>query len=73
MTRVILQDLSTARYCLAGMRPWFTRHGLNWQAFLDHGIAADELRATGDALIVPVIRAAEARETTAAHADHAAA
>ena len=62
MTRVILQDLRTARYCLAGVRPWFKRHGLNWQAFLDHGIAADDLRATGDALVDPVIRAAAERE-----------
>lgn len=62
MTRVTIQDLRDARYCLAGVRPWFRRHGLDWQAFLDCGIDADRLRATGDALVEPVIRIAEQRE-----------
>ena len=61
MTRVTIQDLRAARYCLAGVRPWFRRHGLDWQAFLDSGIEAEILRATGDALVEPVIRQAEAR------------
>lgn len=64
MTQVTIQDLRSARYCLAGVRPWFRRHGLDWQAFLDHGIAAEHLRATGDALVEPVIAAAEQRETS---------
>ena len=59
---VTIRDLRTARYCLAGVRPWFRRHGLDWQDFLDLGIAAERLTATGDALVEPVIRAAEARE-----------
>ena len=62
MTRVTIQDLRAARYCLAGVRPWFRRHGLDWQAFLDGGIEAGVLRATGDALVEPVIRQAEVRE-----------
>mgnify|MGYP005858222029 CR=1 FL=1 len=73
MTRVILQDLRTARYCLAGARPWFKRHGFNWQDFLTHGIAAERLIAADETLSRPVIRAAEAREaseTAAREADH---
>ena len=62
MTRVTIKDLRAARYCLAGVRPWFRRHGLDWQAFLDGGIEAETLRATGDALVEPVIRQAEVRE-----------
>jgi hypothetical protein len=69
VTRVTIQDLRAARYCLAGVRPWFRRHGLEWQAFLDSGIEADTLRATGDALVEPVIRQAEARETAVREAD----
>jgi hypothetical protein len=61
VTRVILQDLRAARYCLAGVRPWFQRHGFDWQDFLDHGIASERLQTTGDALIEPVIREAEIR------------
>jgi len=60
--RVTLQDVRSARYCLAGVRPWFRRHGFSWSEFLTHGIEAEPLRATGDALIDPVIRAAEDRE-----------
>ena len=59
--RVTLQDIRSARYCLAGVRPWFRRHGFTWSEFLGDGIDAERLRATGDALIDPVIRAAEAR------------
>lgn len=64
-----VHDLRAARYCLACVRPWFRRHGLDWQDFLAHGIDADRLRATGDALIEPVIRAAETREATARKPD----
>ena len=60
--RVTVQDIRAARYCLAGVRPWFRRHGLDWPAFLAHGISAARLRATGDALVEPVIRAAEMRQ-----------
>jgi len=62
VTRVTIQDLRDARYCLAGVRPWFRRHEFDWQDFLAHGIDADRLRATEDALVEPVIRIAEMRE-----------
>ena len=64
-TRVTIQDIRAARYCLPGVRPWFRRHGLDWQAFLDAGLPAETLRATGDALVEPVIAQAIARETAA--------
>ena len=64
-TRVTIQDIRAARYCLPGVRPWFRRHGLDWQAFLDDGIPAETLRATGDALVEPVIRMAEERASLA--------
>ena len=63
--RVTVADVRAARYCLAGVRPWFRRHGLDWQDFLARGIDAAVLRATGDALIEPVIRAAEMRSAQA--------
>ena len=65
LTRVTVQDIRAARYCLPGVRPWFRRHGLDWQAFLNVGISAETLLATGDALVEPVIAQAEARETAA--------
>lgn len=69
MTRATIQDLRAARYCLAGVRPWFRRHGLDWQAFLEGGIEAEILRATGDALVEPVILQAEARAAVMPEAD----
>ncbi|WP_220443977.1 hypothetical protein [Pararhodobacter zhoushanensis] len=63
--RVTIQDLRAARYCLAGVRPWFRRHGLDWQEFLETGIEAERLCATGDALVDPVIAVAMTRETKA--------
>jgi hypothetical protein len=62
VTKVTVQDLRTARYCLAGARGWFRRQGIGWGALLAEGVEAERLRATGDALVEPVIRAAEARE-----------
>jgi hypothetical protein len=60
---VTVQDLRAARFCFQGARPWFRRHGLDWQAFLADGLPADVLVATGDALVFPVI--AEARKRVA--------
>lgn len=62
MTTVCICDLRAARYCLAGARPWFRRHGFDWQDFLDEGVEAERLEATGDTLVARVVRAAEARE-----------
>ena len=72
-TRVTIQDIRAARYCLPGVRPWFRRHGLDWQAFLDAGLPAETLRATGDALVEPVIRMAEERTTGVSQAAAASA
>jgi hypothetical protein len=59
---VTTADLRAVGYCFAGVRPWFARHGFDWQAFIEQGISAERLRATGDALIEPVIRSAGLRE-----------
>ena len=61
MTRVLVQDLRVARLCMTGARLWFRRQGFNWQDFLDNGIEADKLLATGEALAEPVIAIAKAR------------
>ena len=62
MTRVTLQDLRASRLCFQGARPWFRRHGLDWQDFLANGLDAETLVQTGDALALRVIAIAEARE-----------
>ena len=65
MTRVHPCDLRAAKICFGGARPWFRRHGLDWQAFVAEGIAADRLEATGDALAFRVTAEARMREARA--------
>ena len=55
------EDIRAARLCFQGARPWFCRHGLDWQAFLAEGLPAEVLAATGDALALRVIAEAEKR------------
>lgn len=55
------EDIRAARLCFQGARPWFRRHGLDWQAFLADGLPAGVLAATGDALALRVIAEAEKR------------
>ena len=55
------EDIRAARLCFQGARPWFRRHGLDWQAFLVEGLSAEVLAATGDALALRVIAEAERR------------
>lgn len=46
-------------YCNRGLREWFAREGLDWAGFLKHGIAADTLRATNNAMAARAISKAE--------------
>lgn len=55
------EDIRAARLCFQGARPWFRRHGFDWQAFLAEGLPAEVLAATGDALALRVIAEAEKR------------
>lgn len=55
------EDIRAARLCFQGARPWFRRHGLDWQAFLAEGLPAEVLAATGDALALRVTAEAEKR------------
>lgn len=58
---VTINDLRAARMCGRSARPWFARHGLSWDTFITEGYDAEVIRATGDALALKVIAAAEAR------------
>ncbi len=37
-------------FCRSGSRDFFRAHGLDWDAFVRHGIPAEQLDATGDAM-----------------------
>jgi hypothetical protein len=42
--------------CTRGIRAWFKLHGFNYGHFLDNGIPASQLEATGDSFGVRVAK-----------------
>lgn len=42
-------------FCRGGARDWFRAHDLDWRDFVEHGIAAETLEATGDGLALAVV------------------
>ncbi|MFW6002385.1 MAG: hypothetical protein ACOCQD_03515 [archaeon] len=52
MTKMYVQDLRKAKYCLKGSRRMFKRLGLDWQDFLKNGIDVEELEKKVDDAMV---------------------
>lgn len=69
MTIATVRDLRALGLCHRGARDWFRTHGLSWHDFLDGGLPAETLEATGCALAHRVTAKARARE--AREAGHA--
>lgn len=42
-------------FCRGQSRQWFRAHGLDWREFVQRGIEADKLTATGDGLALAVV------------------
>lgn len=61
MVVVIHADMRALGYCNRGARQWFARHRLDWSDFLNQGIAAEQLLATGDAMAEEVVAIAKQR------------
>jgi hypothetical protein len=59
MTTVLHRHMRELGYCNRGARDWFARQGLSWPDFVEHGIDAEQLRATGDAMAERAIERAE--------------
>ncbi|MCM2480211.1 hypothetical protein [Serpentinimonas maccroryi] len=59
---VRIDDARAAGLCVHGARHWFERHGLDWRAFLQHGIGAEALLATGDAMALRAVEQAQRRQ-----------
>ena len=57
---VTIIHVRAAGLCVNGSRAWFTRHGLDFRAFLRDGLDAETLLATGDAMALRVVSYAEA-------------
>lgn len=48
--------------CSRGARDFFIRHNLDWSTFLQEGIDEELLIATGDAMALQVVEAANGRQ-----------
>lgn len=58
---VYVADHQSIGYCNRISRRWAARHGLDYADYVRNGIAATRLLGTGDALAIPVVRAAVRR------------
>lgn len=56
---VKMSHIREAKMCSRGARAFFERHELDWQAFLNEGIDAEKLKATGDFMAFEVVKVAE--------------
>lgn len=50
-------------FCNGQTREFFKRHGLDWNEFRHHGLPAEQLLATGDALAIALVHWAEECKT----------
>ena len=62
---VKLEDMHAVDFCNRGARSWFGERGLSWSEFVRHGIDAEVLLATGDAMAADVVAAAQQRQGAA--------
>jgi hypothetical protein len=58
---VTFADLRACRFCSHGARDWFKRHDLDYLSFVQHGLPAETLLATGDAMALRVVEQAKTR------------
>lgn len=54
-----------AGFCRNGSRNWFRAHSLDWTDFVKHGVDAELLEATGDAMALSVVAWARKRAAMA--------
>lgn len=55
------EDAKALGYCNKGLRRWFPRDGITFEAFREHGVSTEWLRASGDAMAIRLAEAVEAR------------
>jgi hypothetical protein len=53
--RITIDHVRAAGLCVHGARTWFARHALDFRAFLQQGLDARTLLATGDAMAERVV------------------
>lgn len=55
-------DFRAVGYCNKGLRPVAERHGIDWSDFVKNGIDIERLKHIDDAMLLPVIEFARARQ-----------
>jgi hypothetical protein len=67
VTEVIarLEHARALGYCARGMRRWFEGRSHTWAEFVERGVPADWLRATGDAMAIRVAEVADKAQRAA--------
>lgn len=58
---VTIDDVRGAGHCVRGAKQWFEGYGLDFREFLDAGMTASTLLATGDAYAIQVVEHARRR------------
>lgn len=58
---ILTMDDLRRHHCVSGIRRWFAANGLDFRDFVQKGIDAEVLLATGDALAVAVVEDAVRR------------
>lgn len=53
---ITIADVRRSQHCVRGARLWFESHGFDFQDFLRHGMPAERLLATNDALAIQVVQ-----------------
>lgn len=59
MTIILHRHCRELGYCNRGLREWFAREGLDWPAFVKHGIDAEVIRQRDNAMAARAIALAE--------------
>lgn len=56
------QDFRAAGYCNRKLRPMAERYGIDWSDFIKNGVELEKLAHIENAMLLPVIEIARARE-----------
>lgn len=57
--KITIQDMHRCGFCAVGVERFFTRHGLDYNDFLQNGISAERLLATKSVLADKCVRKAK--------------
>lgn len=61
---ITIDDIRKTGHCTRGAKLWFQKYGLDFRDFVQNGIEADVLLATGDQLAQQVVDAKRAKQET---------